>query len=912
MIYASPTGLWVGSDTDYIGNYQYKRPKLAYFPLEGGAPEASDAVATLPGDVYLASRTTSPATANNLSAVSFNGTTASGPSVLDNRGIAWDTVRGAFVLGDTLFYGKTDGYLYKRTFTKTTTGPEVKVDPYNDPAWVNVQNGSGGTEAGKVPTLYGQISGLTGLFYSGGKIYYTRSGDTHLYSRWFNADSGIVGSQVFTTDGGRSWTDTNGMFKDGNNLYIVSKATGRLQKMSFVNGAPTGAVTVIDSARDWRAKTAFIGPAAPVANVAPTSQFTVSCTERVCSVNGASSSDSDGTIASYSWNFGDGGTATGATPTAHTYGVNGSYPITLTITDDDGATGTSTQTVDVAATPPPASDVSYVGQNQATVQSATPQVNVPTAVQIGDRLVLIGNYSTSPANPATPAGWTLAGSKVATGMESYVWTKQATVGDAGSVVTTPLAASAKESLSLTAYRGVASTGALAAVANGTDATTTQHPSPTVTAPAGGWVIQAWSDKSTSTAAWVAPAGVSVRGTSYGTGTGHTAQLVGDSGGPVAAGTYGGQVATTDSSSSRAIEWTIALAPRVSGSNPPPTAAFTANCSELTCTVDGSGSSDPGGSIASYAWTFGDGGTASGPTPAAHTYATGHYTITLTVTDNEGSTATTTKDVDVAPNPPPASSLGYVGTNQVTPATAGTTSTVTVPAAVTADDQLLLFGSYAIAGTTSVAPTAPAGWSLVSTNVANGLQSSVWTKRAVAGDAGTSVATTVSSAVKSTLTLAAYHGVAATDGVTLFSRAADAGTAHTSPTGTAPAGGWVVQYWTDKSSATTAWTAPSGVTVRGTSYGTSTGRTSALLADSGARSRPATSVARSRPPTLRPVAPSPGRSPWRPSRGHENDLRQHLERTLGHDMAGGALGCFSDAFLAVAKCRSIPINRLRNV
>ena len=48
-IYASPTGLWVGMDTDYIGNYKYKRPKLAYFPLEGGAPEASDKVATLPG-----------------------------------------------------------------------------------------------------------------------------------------------------------------------------------------------------------------------------------------------------------------------------------------------------------------------------------------------------------------------------------------------------------------------------------------------------------------------------------------------------------------------------------------------------------------------------------------------------------------------------------------------------------------------------------------------------------------------------------------------------------------------------------------------------------------------------------------------------------------------------------------------
>ena len=258
--------------------------------------------------------------------------------MVDNRGIAWDSVRGAFIAGDQLFYGKTDGYLYKRTFTQTTTGPEVKIDPYNDPDWVNVQSGSGGTEAGKVPTFYGQISGLTGLFYADSRIFYTRSGDSNLYWRWFNADSGIIGSQVFTANGGRTWTDTNGMFRDGSNLYIVSKANGRLQKMSFVNDAPVGAVTVVDSSRDWRSKTAFIGPGAQAANVPPTATATASCTARTCTVSGAGSSDSDGTIASYAWNFGDGGTATGATPAAHVYGADGTYTITLTVTDNTGAT----------------------------------------------------------------------------------------------------------------------------------------------------------------------------------------------------------------------------------------------------------------------------------------------------------------------------------------------------------------------------------------------------------------------------------------------------------------------------------------------------------------------------------------------------------------------------------------------
>lgn len=56
------------------------------------------------------------------------------------------------------------------------------------------------------------------------------------------------------------------------------------------------------------------------------------------------------------------------------------------------------------------------------------------------------------------------------------------------------------------------------------------------------------------------------------------------------------------------------------------------------TFSSAGSTDPDGSIASYAWTFGDGGTGTGPSPS-HTYqAAGSYQVTLTVTDNGGATA----------------------------------------------------------------------------------------------------------------------------------------------------------------------------------------------------------------------------------------------------------------------------------
>lgn len=562
-IYASPTGLWVGSDTDYFGNWKYKRPKLGYFPLAGGYAQASDRPASLPGAVYLGGRTLLPPAANNLSTFTFDGTTAGPPVQVNNRGIAWDSVRGAFLLGDVLFYGKTDGYLYKRAFTSTATGPEVRIDPYNDPEWAEAPDGVGGTERGKVPTLYGQLSGVTGMFASGDRVYYTRSGDSNLYWRWFNADSGIVGSQVSTANGGRSWTDTGGMFKDGNSLYIVSRTTGRLHRIAFDNGAPSGAVTVVDQSRDWRARVMFIGPGAPRVNEPPTASFTVTCSERTCSVDGSASSDGDGAVTSYAWTFGDGATAATATPAPHTYGADGRFDITLTVTDNDGAVGTLTKQVEVTGTPPPASDLAFVGQSQTSALSAGPTVAVPAGVQAGDRLVLVGSYAlsgTASVSPTPPAGWELVSSRVANGLESHVWTRPAMAGDAGSAVRTALSASAKSTLSLMAYRGAAPAGAIAAIGSAVDGASTQHMSPSVTAPAGAWVVQVWTDKSSGTTAWTAPVGPTVRGTSYGAGTGRTSALLSDSGGPVSSGPQGGQVATTDASSGRAIAWTIALQP----------------------------------------------------------------------------------------------------------------------------------------------------------------------------------------------------------------------------------------------------------------------------------------------------------------------------------------------------------------
>lgn len=131
-------------------------------------------------------------------------------------------------------------------------------------------------------------------------------------------------------------------------------------------------LTVIDDddASDSTITTATVA-ASP--NQPPHASFTSSPTspevEETVNFDASGSSDSDGSIVSWEWNFGDASFGSGET-VSHSYSGAGDYTVTLAVTDDDGATDTATATVTVsAANLPPVADAGgpYTGMEDVLI-----------------------------------------------------------------------------------------------------------------------------------------------------------------------------------------------------------------------------------------------------------------------------------------------------------------------------------------------------------------------------------------------------------------------------------------------------------------------------------------------------------------------------------------------------------------
>lgn len=89
---------------------------------------------------------------------------------------------------------------------------------------------------------------------------------------------------------------------------------------------------------------------APAPAGRPFATFAQTCTGSTCQFDASGSSDAGSTIASYYWTFGD-GTVRSTSSVPHTYGLGGTYYVTLTVTDNNGASDIAVKKV-FANTPP--------------------------------------------------------------------------------------------------------------------------------------------------------------------------------------------------------------------------------------------------------------------------------------------------------------------------------------------------------------------------------------------------------------------------------------------------------------------------------------------------------------------------------------------------------------------------------
>jgi subtilisin family serine protease len=90
----------------------------------------------------------------------------------------------------------------------------------------------------------------------------------------------------------------------------------------------------------------YLQGGSPTPNAPPNASFTYSCSGLTCAFT-STSSDSDGTIVGHAWNFGDGTSSTAQNP-SKTYSAAGTFSVMLSVTDNDSASSSATQSVTVS------------------------------------------------------------------------------------------------------------------------------------------------------------------------------------------------------------------------------------------------------------------------------------------------------------------------------------------------------------------------------------------------------------------------------------------------------------------------------------------------------------------------------------------------------------------------------------
>ena len=389
-------------------------------------------------------------------------------------------------------------------------------------------------------------------------------------------------------------------------------------------------------------------------NVAPTAAFTATASGLGVAVDGSASADPDGTVAAHSWNWGD-GTAAGSGATAtHTYAKAGTYQVELTVTDDDGTTSATEQTVTVAAPPAGvvASDafgrtvtgglgVADVGgawtvAAGATRQSVTPGVAELALPGAGNNT---GSYLADVSRTSADVRTSFSLSSMPTGSGTYVYVTGRRVGT-GNEYKVRVRVQPDGQVGLTLER---LSGGTAAWPGG------EVMVPGVTYTAGGTLnvrVQVSGTGTTQVTGKVWTGSTEPAAPQL-TRTDTTAGLQ-VAGGVGLAAYRPSSVTTATAVRFRSFAVTeVAAGEPEPPANVRPTASFTATPSGLGVAVDASASADSDGTVTGYSWNWGDGTAAGSGATATHTYATaGTYRVVLTVTDDDGATSTSERSVTV--------------------------------------------------------------------------------------------------------------------------------------------------------------------------------------------------------------------------------------------------------------------------
>ena len=415
--------------------------------------------------------------------------------------------------------------------------------------------------------------------------------------------SGSIDSNIATY----SWDFGNGVIDTGNLVSYTYPTAG--------NFVATLTVTDTDGLTDTDTINISVSPG----NVAPvavaSSDFANGTAPLTINFDGSGSTDSN--IATYSWDFGNGDTDTGAV-VSYTYPTAGNFITTLTVTDTEGLS--DTDTININVSPAATGNISPVAVASSDVTSGT----APLAINFD------GSSSTD-SNIATYS-WDFGNGDSDTGaLVSYIYPI------AGNYITT-LTVTDTEGLSDTDIVNISVssiTGNTAPVAVASADTTSGSAPLTINFDAS----DSSDDNAIDSFTWNFGDG-SVNGSGIETSHTYTEE-----------GVYEVILTVTDEeglADITTIEITVSPA---AAENLAPIAIAIADplngASPLAVNFDASASSDDI-AITSYSWNFGDGSVVSTGIETSHTYETaGIYNVVLTVTDAEGLTDTIDIEITVA-------------------------------------------------------------------------------------------------------------------------------------------------------------------------------------------------------------------------------------------------------------------------